>query len=85
MIEYDSQASFRGQLQRGRGAAVHRMSTAPGAADAVYECVITDTRWDRQVDQRDSYLAGLIARLEPATGTDPTAPAHVRRRGRRTG
>lgn len=64
MIEYDSPASFRGQLQRGRGAAVHRTSTAPGAADAVYECVITDTRWDRQVDQRDSYLAGLIARLD---------------------
>ncbi|WP_345097598.1 hypothetical protein [Planomonospora venezuelensis] len=64
MVEYDSPASFRGQLQRGRGAAVHRTSTAPGAADAVYECVITDTRWDRQVDQRDSYLAGLIARLD---------------------
>nr|WP_062339264.1 hypothetical protein [Herbidospora sakaeratensis] len=43
---------------------MHRTSTAPGAADAVYECVITDPRWDRQVDQRDGYLAGLIARLD---------------------
>ncbi|MFG6202533.1 hypothetical protein [Nonomuraea sp. JJY05] len=25
--------------------------------------MINDTRWDRQVDQRDSYLAGLIGRL----------------------
>ncbi|WP_156325923.1 hypothetical protein [Nonomuraea sp. SBT364] len=25
--------------------------------------MITDTRWDRQVDRRDSYLAGLIGRL----------------------
>lgn len=64
MIEYASPASFRGQLQRGRGAAVRRASTAPGAADAVYECVMTDTRWDRQVDQRDSYLADLVARLD---------------------
>jgi hypothetical protein len=64
MIKYDSPASFRGQLQRGRGAAVRRASTASGAADAVYECVITDVRWDRQVDQRESYLARLIARLD---------------------
>ncbi|MFI6291235.1 hypothetical protein ACIBEJ_06580 [Nonomuraea sp. NPDC050790] len=63
MVEYDSPACFRGRLQRGRGAAVHSVLTAPDAADAVYDCVITDTRWDRQVDQRDSYLAGLVARL----------------------
>ncbi|MFD9948903.1 hypothetical protein ACFWYW_22800 [Nonomuraea sp. NPDC059023] len=63
MIEYDDPASLRGQLQRGRGAAVRRAPAEPGAADAVYECVVTDTRWDRQVDQRDSYLAGLIVRL----------------------
>ncbi|MBB5081709.1 hypothetical protein [Nonomuraea endophytica] len=63
MIEYDDPASFRGQLQRGRGAAARRAPTEPGAADAVYECVVTDTRWDRQVEQRDSYLARLITRL----------------------
>ncbi|WP_157518673.1 hypothetical protein [Herbidospora mongoliensis] len=43
---------------------MRRTATAPGAADAVYECVITDTRWDPQVDQRDGYLAGLVARLD---------------------
>ncbi|MFI9550237.1 hypothetical protein [Nonomuraea endophytica] len=64
MIEYDDMASFRGQLQRGRGAAARRASNEPGAAEAVYECVVTDTRWDRQVEQRDSYLAGLVARLD---------------------
>ncbi|MFL6114502.1 MAG: hypothetical protein ACJ786_24585 [Catenulispora sp.] len=64
MTDYDSSVSFRGQLQRGRGIAARRALAEPEAADAVYECVITDMRWDRLVDQRDSYFAALITRLD---------------------
>jgi hypothetical protein len=63
MTRYDDPAAFRGQLQRGRGIAWCRASAEPGAGAAVYECVINDPRWDRQVEQRDSYLAGLIRQL----------------------
>ncbi len=63
MTRYDDPATFRGQLQRGRGGARRRASAEPGAGAAVYECVINDPRWDRQVEQRDSYLAGLIRQL----------------------
>ena len=63
MTSYDDAATFRGQIQRGRGSAVRRAPGEPGAADAVYECVIGDSRWDWQVDQRDSYLAGLVRML----------------------
>lgn len=61
---YADAASLRGQLQRGRGAAVHRASAEPGGADLVYECVLADTRWDRQTESRDAYLARLICRLD---------------------
>lgn len=64
MIDYDAPATFRGQLQRGRGEAVRRAPHEPGAADAVYECVIRDSRWDWQVDERAGYLAGLIRQLD---------------------
>lgn len=64
MTGYDDPASFRGQLQRGRGQAARRASVEPGAADAVYECLIRDSRWDHPVDQRDSYLAGLVRQLD---------------------
>jgi hypothetical protein len=64
MTSHDDPATFRGQLQRGRGIAARRAPREPGAADAVYECVISDPRWDRQVDQRDGYLASLILRLD---------------------
>lgn len=63
MTIYDDPATFRGQLQRGRGAAVLRASREPGAGDAVYACVISDTRWDLQTEERDGYLAGLIRQL----------------------
>lgn len=43
---------------------MRRAPAEPGATDAVYECVITDMRWDRQVEERDDYLAGLIAGLD---------------------
>jgi hypothetical protein len=63
MVRYDDPATFRGQLQRGRGSAWRRARAEPGAGAAVYECVISDPRWDRQVEERDGYLAGLIGQL----------------------
>lgn len=64
MTDYDSPTTFRGQLRRGRGIAVQRAATEPDAAEAVYECVFEDLRWDRPCDERGSYLAGLIHRLD---------------------
>lgn len=63
MTDYDSPMTFRGQLRRGRGIAVQRAGTEPDAAEAVYECLFEDLRWDVPSDERDSYLAGLIHRL----------------------
>jgi hypothetical protein len=55
-----SDASTRaGRIERGRGCA----DADRNDADSVYRCVIEDSRWDRQVDERDRYLADLIARL----------------------
>lgn len=68
MTDYDSPATFRGQLHRGRGIAVQRATTEPDAAEAVYECVFEDMRWDLPCDERDSYLAGLIHRLQLPLG-----------------
>lgn len=64
MTSHDDPATLRGQLRRGRGTAARRAPQEPGTADAVYECVINDPRWDRQVDQRDGYLASLILHLD---------------------
>lgn len=55
--------SLAGQLERGRGVAVRRVVAAAGAAEVVYRCVVEDSRWDRKVEERDSYLAGWIIRL----------------------
>ncbi|WP_344661294.1 hypothetical protein [Catenulispora subtropica] len=63
MTSYDDPTTFRGQLQRGRGVAARRAASVPGAGDAVYECVIVDPRWDRQVETRDVYLAALVREL----------------------
>jgi hypothetical protein len=68
MADFDDPATFRGQLQRGRGIAARRAPGEPQAADAVYECVIHDPRWDRQTEARDTYLAALIQRLELPLG-----------------
>jgi hypothetical protein len=62
-FDFDEPDGFAGQLQRGRGIAVHRTVAATDAAEAVYRCVIEDSRWDRQVDDRAAYLTGWIARL----------------------
>lgn len=61
---YADPGTLRGQLQRGRGIAVSRAVTTPGVVDLVYESVVIDSRWDRQAEQRSSYLARLIYRLE---------------------
>ncbi|MBR7831839.1 hypothetical protein KDL01_01120 [Actinospica durhamensis] len=42
---------------------MQRAETEPTAAEAVYECLFEDLRWDHACDERDSYLAGLIHRL----------------------
>jgi hypothetical protein len=63
MADLDDPATFRGQLQRGRGSAVRRAPSEPRAGEAVYECVIDDPRWDRQVESRAAYLAGLVWEL----------------------
>jgi hypothetical protein len=64
MTDYDSPETFRGQLRRGRGIAVQRAMTEPNAAEAVYECVFEDLRWDMPCDERGGYVAGLIRGLE---------------------
>nr|WSX72496.1 hypothetical protein OH826_00585 [Streptomyces sp. NBC_00899]WSX81435.1 hypothetical protein OH826_50910 [Streptomyces sp. NBC_00899] len=61
---YADPHTLPGQLQRGRGLGARQALTHPGAADFVYACVVTDHRWDRQTEQRDSYLARLILRLD---------------------
>jgi len=65
---YADPATLQGRLQRGRGLGAHSALAAPGAADLVYECVITDSRWDRQTEHRDSYLARLVHRLDLPLG-----------------
>src|SRR2546423_6699946 len=64
MPSYDDPTTFRGQLQRGRGIAARRALSVPHADDAVYECLINDPRWDRQTETRDTYLAGLVQKLD---------------------
>ncbi|GAA2156581.1 hypothetical protein GCM10009760_57720 [Kitasatospora kazusensis] len=62
---YADPSSLHGQLQRGRGIGATRALSDPGvAADLVYACAVTDSRWDRQTEHRSSYLARLIHRLD---------------------
>lgn len=65
---YAPYRSLLGALQRGRGLAVARLRDRPEQAGLVYECTSRDTRWDRQVDGRRTYLARLVRdlRLDPA-------------------
>ncbi|MFJ5229375.1 hypothetical protein ACIQBJ_05680 [Kitasatospora sp. NPDC088391] len=50
-----------GLIERGRGLGALRARQEPDAARAaVLDCLRTDTRWDRQVDQRHDYLAHLV-------------------------
>lgn len=61
---YADPATPRGRLQRGRGLGARRARSTPDDADLVYECVVSDSRWDRQTESRDSYLARLVHRLD---------------------
>ncbi|MFF3071387.1 hypothetical protein [Kitasatospora sp. NPDC057936] len=60
---YAAPSTLLGQLQRGRGLGATGALSTPGAADLVYACVLTDSRWDRQTEERSAYLARLIHRL----------------------
>jgi hypothetical protein len=62
MTDYDRPSTFRGQLRRGAASACNA-SAEPDAAEAVFECVFEDLRWDVACDEREGYLAGLICRL----------------------
>jgi hypothetical protein len=59
--------TFAGQLQRGRGIAAQRAPGVAGSGDLIYECVIADARWDRSTEERSSYLARMIHRLDLST------------------
>jgi hypothetical protein len=77
---YAEFGALQGQLQRGRGIGARRAPTVPNAADLVYECVVADSRWDRQTEQRDAHLARLIHRLDldgqcTAEGLDDCEPS----------
>lgn len=61
---YDDPRTLAGQLQRGRGLGARRAPAHPGAADLVYACVVTDRRWDQQTEERGSYLARLVHRMD---------------------
>lgn len=61
---YDDPRTLAGRLQRGRGLGARQALTHPGAADLVYACVAVDHRWDRQTEERDSYLARLVHRMD---------------------
>jgi hypothetical protein len=65
---YAPYRTLRGALQRGRGTAAARLRDRPDQAQLVYECTSRDTRWDRQVDDRYTYLARLLRelRLDPS-------------------
>src|ERR1017187_529946 len=71
-----------GALQRGLGRAYRQvLQGGPGAREDLLSCVLNDPRWDRQGDQRASFYAQLMLRLdcswEPVEGrmhdffTDP--------------
>ncbi|MFC5003922.1 hypothetical protein ACFPIJ_39620 [Dactylosporangium cerinum] len=58
-------ATLTGQLRRGRGLGLRRAQAdaGPGAASAVYGCIIDDPREDKQSESRDWYLLRLVAGL----------------------
>jgi hypothetical protein len=67
-FRYAHPATLQGQLERGRGLGAQRAPHTPGAAELVYSCVLTDSRWDRQTEYRDSYLTRLIHRMDLPLG-----------------
>ncbi|WP_033820414.1 hypothetical protein [Kitasatospora sp. MBT63] len=76
-FSYAGPATLRGQLQRGRGLGARRAQMASDGADLVYECVISDSRWDRWTESRDSYLARSIHRMDlPLAEVESRLMAH---------
>ena len=67
-FRYAHPATLQGQLERGRGLGAQRAPHTPGAAELVYACVLTDSRWDRQSEYRDSYLTRLMHRMDLPLG-----------------
>lgn len=58
-----------GLLARGRGAgALAALERGPACRDSVLRQVIEDPRWDRQVESRDEYYAGLLLALGSDVG-----------------
>ena len=61
-FNYADPSTLQGRLQRGRGLGTCCASAT--AADLVYGCVLTDSRWERQTEQRNPCLARLTHRLD---------------------
>ncbi|WP_410572339.1 hypothetical protein [Amycolatopsis sp. cmx-4-61] len=66
---YASATTLRGALQRGQGAAGARVAARGAAPELVLDCVRRDYRWDRQVDERTTYLVRLV--LDVGLPVDP--------------
>ncbi|MDX3187842.1 hypothetical protein PV458_05475 [Streptomyces sp. MN03-5084-2B] len=79
---YASAKTLPGALQRGSGAAGAWVATHPVAPELVWDCVRRDYRWDRQVDERTTYLARLV--LDAGLPVDPVVE-QLWRAGRTTG
>lgn len=58
-----------GLLARGRGAgALAVLERGPAARESVLRHVLADPRWDRQIESRDEYYAGLLLALGADVG-----------------
>ena len=66
--DLDPPETLRGQLQRGLGRGylhVQRHGLDHGADhEVLLHCILYDPRWDRQVEERASYYAGLALLLD---------------------
>src|SRR5690242_5133109 len=79
---YASAKTLPGALQRGSGAAGAWVANHAVAPELVWDCVRRDYRWDRQVDERTTYLARLV--LDAGLPVDPVVE-RLWRAGRTTG
>ncbi|GAB7036966.1 MULTISPECIES: hypothetical protein [Catenuloplanes] len=70
---YANPNTVPGALQRGLGRGAHQVASTSDASDLVTACLRRDYRWDRQVDERDVYLARLVRDLRM-----PIAPVITR-------
>ncbi|WP_410594269.1 hypothetical protein [Amycolatopsis sp. lyj-23] len=66
---YAPAKTLRGALQRGQGTAGAWVAAHRVAPELVLDCVRRDYRWDRQVDERTTYLVRLVLDVElPVAG-----------------